>query len=110
MGTADIHGGDALQERLTVAAHELSEPLRTVAGFLRLLDQRHRGGLDDRGRELVTLALDGADRMQGLIDGLLDYARLDREPPARALVDLGAVADLACAALESRIRATGASV
>lgn len=71
---------EELEEFATIAAHDLHEPLRTIAGFAQLLEERHAAGLGEQGRECVSQIVDGASRMQRLLDVLLDYSRLARGP------------------------------
>jgi signal transduction histidine kinase len=94
----------------SVASHDLSEPLRTISGFMRLLDQRYGNELDERGRAFIAHAQDGADRMQRLIDGLLAYSRVDRAAPPADQVRLDEVARAAIVALGARIDETHATI
>jgi len=99
-----------LEQFAYVASHDLQEPLRAVAGPLQLLQRRYHGQLDARADEFILHAVDGATRMQKLIDDLLAYSRVGRSGAAHQLTECDAALDQALKSLSVVIQESGALI
>ena len=99
-----------LQQFAYVASHDLSEPLRKVANFCQLIERQYGDQLDDRGRQYIWFAVDGAKRMQALINDLLALSRVGRTTEGFERIDLDAKLDQAILNLGDQITASGATI
>ena len=99
-----------LEQFAYVASHDLQEPLRKVASFTQLLQRRYSGKLDARADQYIEFAVDGAKRMQALINDLLAYSRVGRSDREPALVSSDAALTQARANLGEQIEETGATI
>jgi signal transduction histidine kinase len=99
-----------LEQFAYVASHDLQEPLRKVASFCQLLERRYKGQLDERGDQYIEYAVDGAKRMQQLINDLLAFSRVGRLSTGFVPVDLGVALAQAQRQLATIIEETGAVV
>lgn len=93
-----------------VASHDLQEPLRMVASYLGLLEKRCRDALDERAQKYIGYAVDGARRMQALIDGLLAYSRVTTKGRPLEPVDSGEVLKGTLRLFERELKELGAEV
>jgi signal transduction histidine kinase len=99
-----------LEQFAYVASHDLQEPLRKVASFCQLLERRYGGQLDERGEQYIAFAVDGAKRMQVLINDLLAFSRVGRQTHDQVELSTSALIDQAIRNLEQVITETGATV
>ena len=89
-------------------SHDLRAPLRAIDGFTRIFEEDYAGRVDEEGRRLLKVVRDNSHRMGMLIDDLLAFSRLGRQPPATEQVDMKALAEEALA--EARADAPQRSV
>jgi len=99
-----------LEQFAYVASHDLQEPLRKVASFCQALDRRYRGRLDDRADQYLEFAVDGAKRMQALINDLLAFSRVGRSGREHELLDVGELVEQARSGLSQALEEAGATV
>jgi PAS domain S-box-containing protein len=86
---------ERLEQFAYAASHDLQEPLRMVSSYLQLIENRYGDELDADGREFLSFAVNGADRMRDMIEGLLEYSRIESRGDPLEPVDLnGVLADV----------------
>jgi len=98
-----------LEQFAAVASHDLQEPLRMVASYTALLAERYKGQLDERADRYIKHAVDGAMRMQSLINSLLELARVRTHARRAERVRVGEAVDAAIRNLERAVVESGAT-
>lgn len=96
-----------LEQFAYVASHDLQEPLRKVASFCQLLEQRYKGQLDERADQYIGFVIDGAKRMQLQISDLLTFSRVGRTSEGFVPVALADSVARAWSGLERQVRESG---
>jgi PAS domain S-box-containing protein len=104
------HSNEELQQFAYTVSHDLKSPLRMVKSYMYLLEEEYKGQLDTEADRFIRFAVDGAQRMEQLIDGLLTYARVDTQGGDLVPTDAGAVLERVLASLYFEIEEQGAQV
>ena len=95
-----------LEEFAFIASHDLQEPLRMVASFTKLLAKRYKDKLDEDANDFIKYAVDGAIRMQNLIEGLLSYSRITTRGKLFNRIDVNSIMDKVILNLKNSIEET----
>ncbi len=105
-----VRSNNDLEQFAYVASHDLQEPLRAVSGFVELLKRHLSGTLDEKRTEYFNFIVDGVDRMQSLINGLLEYSRVGTRGKAPELAGMKDALDHALLNLHRSVEESGAQV
>lgn len=109
--TAELERRNAdLQQFAYAVSHDFQEPLRMISAYLQLLQRRTGDKLDDEEREFIGFAVDGAQRLHGLIHDLLNFSRVTTQSRRMGPVDLGEVLETVRANLGLAIEDAGGTV
>ncbi len=99
-----------LQQFAYVASHDLKTPLRSIGGFVQLLERDYADKLDEKAISLIHRTANAAKRLEQLTEDLLSFARIEAEAKPFAAVEMGDVARDAISLLDAAIQSTGAKV
>jgi signal transduction histidine kinase len=109
--TAELERSNADLEQFSyIAAHDLQEPLRVIAGYLELLEDRLGAGLDDTAKQWINRVTAAAERMSRLLTDLLAYARAGAGAPDAVAVDLEQALQVALDNVAGMLKESGAEV
>lgn len=109
--TSDLkESNERLEQFASTLSHDLQEPLRMVSNFVGLLDERYSDEFDEDAREFIAYAENGANRMQAMIDSLLEYSRVTTSEEPLEPTDADAALNGVLEDLQLRIEETNATV
>jgi PAS domain S-box-containing protein len=93
-----------LQQFAYIASHDLQTPLRSISGFVQLLQQRYQNQLDEQANEWINITVENTIRMQTLIRDILAYSRVESPAHPFEPVDLNEVFHEVCALLKHELK------
>jgi len=99
-----------LQQFAYVASHDLREPLRMISSYIAILERRYGDSFDADAKDFIGFVVDGAQRMDRMVQDLLDYSRIGRVGANHAPVPLRDTVDSALAALRLVVEESGAAI
>ena len=99
-----------LEEFAYVASHDLKEPLRMISSFLQLLERRYKDQLDQNANEFIGFAVEGAKRMDMMINDLLDYSRIGNQEREFEYLQSEKILETVLINLKSTIKDNNASI
>jgi light-regulated signal transduction histidine kinase (bacteriophytochrome) len=101
---------EELEQFAYVSSHDLQEPLRMITSYLQLLQRRYKGKLDDKADKYIYFAVDGASRMQNLINDLLEFSRVSTKATEPEPADCEFILNQALSNIEIFIKENNATV
>jgi len=99
-----------LEQFAYVSSHDLQEPLRMIASYLQLLERKYEGKLDKKADKYIHFAVDGATRMQNLIDDLLTFSRVTTQANEFELTDIEVILNRVLTNLSVSIKENSATI
>ena len=105
-----LRSNEELAQIAYIASHDLQEPLRAVSLYSQLLERRHVRSLPDDAQTFVRYILENAQRMELLVQDMLELCRVEAQARHFALTSCESVVDRALAGLQIRIEESGATI
>ncbi|HBG25492.1 MAG: hypothetical protein A2Y10_14595 [Planctomycetes bacterium GWF2_41_51] len=99
-----------LEDFANIISHDLREPLRAVTAFMELLKMRYKDKLDDKANEFIDFAMSGGKSMKNMLNGLLEYSRVQTEGVKFSEVDVNDILQNAINNLQIKITETSAEI
>ncbi|HLO73732.1 MAG TPA: PAS domain S-box protein [Flavobacterium sp.] len=106
-----INSNQELEQFAYIASHDLQEPLRMVTSFLTQLENKYQSKLDDKGRQYIHFAVDGANRMRNIILDILEYSKVGKNTnEEKELININIIVDEVCKINQKVIEETKAKI
>ncbi len=105
-----IKTNQELEHFAYVASHDLQEPLRMVTSFLTQLEKKYTNQLDEKGKQYIDFAVDGAKRMRNIITDILEYSKISQLEETYELVNLNEIIENVCKTHNEKIIETNAQI
>ena len=105
-----LRSNKELEQFAYVASHDLQEPLRMVSSYTQMLQRRYKSKLDEKADKYIYYAVDGASRMQNLINDLLEFSRVTTHGKEFVKTDMNDAVQSAMQELQLKITESGANV
>lgn len=105
-----LKSNQELEQFAYIASHDLQEPLRMVTSFLTQLEKKYYNELDDKGKQYIEFAVDGAHRMRNIILDILEYSKIGKVEEENQSIDLNKIMDEVCKMNAQKIQETNAII
>lgn len=105
-----LKSNQELEQFAYIASHDLQEPLRMVTSFLTQLEKKYYNELDDKGKQYIEFAVDGAHRMRNIILDILEYSKIGKIEEENETIDLNKIMNEVCKMNAQKIQETNASI
>lgn len=105
-----LSSNQELEQFAYIASHDMQEPLRMVTSFLTHLEKKYSDVLDDKGKQYIYFAVDGANRMRNIILDILEYSRIGKVKEQNEPIDLNKLVSDVCKMNSQKIIETNAEI
>ncbi len=105
-----LNSNQELEQFAYVASHDLQEPLRMVTSFLTHLDKKYAPILDEKGKQYIYFAVDGANRMKNIILDILEYSRIGKSNELNEAINITTIVEEVCKMNSQKMNETHASI
>ncbi|OGS62513.1 MAG: hypothetical protein A2X07_10010 [Flavobacteria bacterium GWF1_32_7] len=105
-----LNSNQELEQFAYIASHDMQEPLRMVTSFLTHLEKKYSDVLDDKGKQYIYFAVDGANRMRNIILDILEYSRIGKVTEQNEQIELNKLVDEVCKMNTQKIVETNATI